>query len=347
MESWTINKMERNGSARRSNYIFEYRIAVLGSSSVGKTSLIKRFIGDEFVENHVPTIEDHFQHVVNFLCSTCVCLLMDTSGTFEFPAMKNWSISKANAFVVVYSVSDKKSFEQAKSLVNDIKRVKSDGTDIKIVLIGNKMEMECKRKVTKEMGQSFAKEMSHDNVTCELIETSAKNNENVTDAFHCLLKMFLSEHVIDEDNNEISLNEKRSGSFSRTLSLRRSHKNRKSKSRQKNSSKKTSWLNKSDENLLDIDKPVTRPRSHSLDTDKVLSDSGSDSDSRPSSPVEPDNNNIENKNLKRQTSAKELLRRTTSACRVKLDQAKRKLHWTHKLSKENNNTQSSVEITDS
>lgn len=335
--------MEKKGSARRSNYIFEYRIAVLGSSCVGKTSLIKRFIGDEFVDKHVPTIEDHFQHVVNLSCSTCVCLLMDTSGTFEFPAMKNWSISKANAFVVVYSVANKKSFEQAKALINDIKCVKGDGADIKIVLIGNKTELDCSRKVPRETGKAFAKEISCGNVTCELIETSAKEDENVTDAFHALLKMFLSEHVINEDSSDVSHSEKGRGSFSRTLSLRKAHKNRKEKSRQKNAEKKA-WLNKSNDDLLDEERPVPRSRSHSLDTENVLSNSSSDSDSRPSSPTEALNNNIQHKTLKRQSSAKELLRRTTSACKEKLDQAKRKLHRTNKLSKENSDNQTSIEI---
>ena len=337
--------MEKKGSARRSNYIFEYRIAVLGSSCVGKTSLIKRFIGDEFVDKHVPTIEDHFQHVVNISCSTCVCLLIDTSGTFEFPAMKNWSISKANAFVVVYSVANKKSFEQAKALVNDIKCVKGDGTDIKIALIGNKVDLESNRKVPKEVARAFAQEVSRENVTCELIETSAKDNEFVTDGFHSLLKMFLSEHVINEDSGETSPSEKRRGSFSRTLSLRRAHKNRKEKSRQKNSDKKK-WLNKSSEDLLDVDRPISRSRSQSLDTDKVTSNSSSDSDSRPPSPTETINNNNEYKDLKRQNSAKELIRRTTSACKEKLDQAKRKLHRSNKLLRGNSQNQTSIEVAD-
>jgi len=338
-----VRDMEKKGSARRSNYIFEYRIAVLGSSCVGKTSLIKRFIGDEFVDKHVPTIEDHFQHVVNLSYSTCVCLLMDTSGTFEFPAMKNWSISKANAFVVVYSIANKKSFEQAKALVEDIKRVKGDGADIKIVLIGNKLELQGSRKVSKETGEAFAKDVSSGNVTCELIETSAKDNTNITEAFHSLLNMFLSEHGISEESSDLSPSEKRRGSFSRTLSLRRAHKNRKEKSRQKNAEKKK-WQNRSNENLLDVVQPLPRSRSQSLDTDKALSNSSSDSDSRPSSPTETHNNNIDHKELKRQSSAKELLRRTTSACKEKLDQAKKRLHRGHKLSKGSDDNQTSIEI---
>ena len=342
-------RMERNGSARRSNYIFEYRIAVLGSSRAGKTSLIKRFIDEEFEEIHVPTIEDHFQHVVNLQCSTCVCLLMDTSGTFEFPAMKNWTISKANAFVVVYSVTDKKSFEQAKALVHDIKCVKTDGTDVKIVLIGNKTDLAGKRRVPKETGQAFAKDVSCDNLTCELIETSSKEDSNVSNAFHCLLKMFLSEQVVDEDNNMITPHEKRQGSFSRTLSLRKSHKERKAKSRQKNTKKQTLMM-RSDENLLDIDKPMPRLRSHSLDTDEILLESSSDSDSNSSSPNEAYRKSSDKhalKQFKRQNSAKELLRRTTSACKEKLDQAKRRLHRSQKLAKENSNTPAALQIANS
>ena len=326
------------GSARRSNYIFEYRITVLGSSRVGKTSLIKRFTENEFSEKHEPTIEDHFQHVFDHGGSTCVCLLIDTSGTFEFPAMKNWSISKANAFVVVYSIDDKKSFAMAKLLVDDIKNVKCDGSEIKIVLIGNKMELESKRKVPKEDGVDFAKSVSHGHVTCEFVESSAKENRDVSKAFHSLFDMFLVDQSMDEALLNGSPTEKRSGSFSRTLSLRKSRKNRKSKSHDKNANKQM-ITRRSDENLLDIEKSYhPRPRAYSLDTDTlVLDSSGSESDSRPSSPevaLDRQEGPEELKPFRRQSSAKELLRRTTSACKEKLDQAKKKLSRNHKLSKD-------------
>ena len=318
-----------HGKARRSNYIFEYRIAVLGGACVGKTSLIKRFTEDGFSEKHVATIEDHFQHVVDHHGSTCVCLLIDTSGTFEFPAMKKWSISKANAFVVVYSIADKKSFQQAKVLVDEIKAVKGDGSEIKIVLIGNKLELESRRKVPKKDALDFARDISVGDVTCDFVEVSAKEDKNVTEAFHGLLNLYIPEQV-ELDSSAALPAEKRNGSFSRTLSLRK-------KSKKKKALQQKELLRRSDENLLDIDRPVTRQRTYSLETDKALYDSSSDSDSRPSSPepkFDSGSESPEFKNFRRQSSAKELIRRTTSACKQKLDRAKKKLRGSQKSPKD-------------
>ncbi len=325
--------------ARRSNYIFEYRITVLGSSCVGKSSLIKRLTKDEFSERHNATIEDHFQHVVDHNGSTCVCLLIDTSGSFEFPAMKKWSISKANAFVVVYSVTDKKSFEIAKLLVDEIKQIKGSGFEIKIMLIGNKMDVEEKRKISKKEGRDFARDISCDEVTCDFVETSAKEDTNVTDALHGLLNMFLPEQSLEDFSPNLSSPEKRTNSFTRSLSRRK-----KSKSR-KQSVVRKELLRRSDENLLDIEKPVHRQRAYSLDTDKEYCGFiSSDSDGSPPSPTADSSvpeTETESPNL-RQCSAKELLRRTTSACKEKIDQAKKKLKGGQKFGKASR--QNSVEV---
>lgn len=315
-------------NARRSNYIFEYRITVLGSSRVGKTSLIKRFTDGEFCERHIATTEDHFQHVVDHNGSTCVCLLVDTSGSFEFPAMRKRSISKANAFVVVYSVTDKKSFDIAKMLVNEIKQIKGPENNIKIMLTGNKTDCIEERRVRKEDGRDYARDVSNVDTTCDFVETTAKEDVNVSEALHGLLNMFLPDEPLEGYLAQEPSLEKKQGNFSRSLSLKK-----KSKSR-KDSVTRKELLRRSDENLLDIEKPITRPRAYSLDTDKHFF--YADSDCSLPSPTNKLEHSLESPDLRqcrRQSSAKELLRRTTSACKEKIDQAKKKLRGSHKLTK--------------
>ncbi len=301
---------------------------------MGKTSLIKRLTEDGFSERHTATIEDHFQHVVEHNGSTCVCLLIDTSGSFEFPAMKKWSISKANAFVVVYSVTDKKSFSIAKTLVEEIKQVKGNGFEIKIILVANKTDCQGRRKISKKEGLDYARDISENDVTCDFVETSAKDDTNVNEALHGLLNMFLPEPIGELYSEKTA--EKRTSSFTRTLSRRK-----KSKSRKQSVARKE-LLRRSDENLLDIDKPAPRLRAYSLDNSKAYCGSSSDSDDSPPSPLldaEQTNNNNLSPDLtkfRRQSSAKELIRRTTSACKEKIDQAKKKLRGGSKFGSRQN-----------
>eukprot|EP00794_Sanderia_malayensis_P013993 gene13993-15451_t len=321
-----------NRSARKSNYIFEYRITVLGSSCVGKTSLIKRLTNDEFTERHTATTEDHFQHVIDHNGSTCVCLLIDTSGSFEFPAMKKWSISKANAFIVVYSVTDKKSFKLAKLLVDEIKEVKGAGVEIKIMLIANKTDSsDDNRRISKKEGRDYAKAVSHDEVTCDFVETSAKSDSNVTEALHGLLNMFLPEQL-SESQAELST-EKRSNSLTRSLTRKKKN----SKTR-KDSAFRQELLRGSDE-FLDRECPgVQRQRAYSLDTDQYGGSSSDSSDNSLPSPELP-TRDVQTEGIclselqdgRRQSGAKELIRRTTSACRAKLDRAKKKLKSAQKI----------------
>ncbi|EDO27138.1 predicted protein, partial [Nematostella vectensis] len=85
-------------------------IVFFGASSVGKTSLILRFLGYAFNDDYSPTIEDFFIKHVFFNNETYELQIIDTSGTYEFPAMRKVDIAKGDAFVLVYSQDHPESF---------------------------------------------------------------------------------------------------------------------------------------------------------------------------------------------------------------------------------------------
>ncbi|VDM20321.1 unnamed protein product [Wuchereria bancrofti] len=178
----------------------DYRVAVFGAGGVGKSSIVQRFIKGTFNENYIPTIEDTFrqakeavyiQVAIIFQVISCnhknVCTLQitDTTGSHQFPAMQRLSISKGNAFVLVYSVTSKQSLEELGPILLMLKEVKDESiTEVPIMLVGNKKDEDQRREVSSELGQKLATKWG-----TGFIETSAKDNENITELFQRLLAM--------------------------------------------------------------------------------------------------------------------------------------------------------------
>uniref|UniRef100_A0A914XCI4 GTP-binding protein Di-Ras2 n=1 Tax=Plectus sambesii TaxID=2011161 RepID=A0A914XCI4_9BILA len=163
----------------------DYRVAVFGAGGVGKSSIVLRFVKGTFNDNYVPTIEDTYRQVIG--CnqkSVCTLQITDTTGSHQFPAMQRLSIGKGHAFVLIYSVTSKQSLEELGPIIMMLKEVKGDSIgEVPIMLVGNKKD-EAKREVSTELGQKLA-----DRWGTGFIETSAKNNENVTELFEKLLAL--------------------------------------------------------------------------------------------------------------------------------------------------------------
>ncbi|ULU07030.1 hypothetical protein L3Y34_018661 [Caenorhabditis briggsae] len=164
----------------------DYRVAVFGAGGVGKSSIVQRFVKGTFNENYVPTIEDTYRQVIS--CNqknVCTLEITDTTGSHQFPAMQRLSISKGNAFILVYSVGNKQSFAELGPIVEMMKEEKGNAIlSTPIMLVGNKKDEESKRDVGTAAGQKIANLWG-----CGFIETSAKNNENITELFEKLLAM--------------------------------------------------------------------------------------------------------------------------------------------------------------
>ncbi|PAV88583.1 hypothetical protein WR25_14587 [Diploscapter pachys] len=162
----------------------DYRVAVFGAGGVGKSSIVQRFVNGTFSDNYVPTIEDTYRQVIS--CNqknVCTLQITDTTGSHQFPAMQRLSISKGHAFVLIYSITSKQSLEELGPIILMLKEVKGNAiTEVPIVLCGNKKDEESKREVSKALGEKLAGQWG-----TGFIETSAKNNDNITELFEQLL----------------------------------------------------------------------------------------------------------------------------------------------------------------
>ncbi|KAG8178679.1 hypothetical protein JTE90_011607 [Oedothorax gibbosus] len=108
--------------------------------------------------------------------------ILDTSGSLNFPAMRDLSIRSGRGFVLVFSVDNAHTFDEAVELWDHILRLRGD--KVPVVLVGNKTDLVLKRQVTEEMVRAATQERS----PCRYVETSAKSNSNVALLFQELLE---------------------------------------------------------------------------------------------------------------------------------------------------------------
>jgi len=86
------------------------KIAVLGSRSVGKSSLVIQFTENQFIESYYPTIENTFTKSVSYKGVDYDCDIIDTAGQDEYSILNSKHAIGIHGFVLVYSVTSRKFF---------------------------------------------------------------------------------------------------------------------------------------------------------------------------------------------------------------------------------------------
>ncbi|KAI8942673.1 Ras- protein Rab6, variant 2 [Plenodomus lindquistii] len=160
-----------------SNPLKKFKLVFLGEQSVGKTSLITRFMYDSFDNTYQATIGIDFLSKTMYLEDRTVRLqLWDTAGQERFRSLIPSYIRDSSVAVVVYDITNKKTFENTRKWVDDVRGER--GNDVIIVLVGNKTDLNDKREVTTQQGEEEAKKNN-----LMFIETSAKVGHNVKALF--------------------------------------------------------------------------------------------------------------------------------------------------------------------
>ncbi|KQK76024.1 Ras-related protein Rab-6A [Amazona aestiva] len=145
--------------------------------AVGKTSLITRFMYDSFDNTYQATIGIDFLSKTMYLEDRTIRLqLWDTAGQERFRSLIPSYIRDSAAAVVVYDITNVNSFQQTTKWIDDVRTER--GSDVIIMLVGNKTDLADKRQVSIEEGERKAKELN-----VMFIETSAKAGYNVKQLF--------------------------------------------------------------------------------------------------------------------------------------------------------------------
>ncbi|CAD5117792.1 DgyrCDS6544 [Dimorphilus gyrociliatus] len=161
-----------------------YKMVVIGDGAVGKSALTIQFFQRMFVEEYDPTIEDMYVKHAVVDGENCVLDVLDTAGQEEYSAMREQYMSQGDGYLLVYSVTDERSFRAIKRFHSQALRVK-DTDSFPMILVANKIDLNSFRKVSIEDGVELANKFS-----IPYIETSAKNPPiNVEEAFYSLFEV--------------------------------------------------------------------------------------------------------------------------------------------------------------
>ncbi|KAH9705336.1 putative purine permease 11 [Citrus sinensis] len=166
----------------------KYKLVFLGDQSVGKTSIITRFMYDKFDNTYQclqigevgyertvmeATIGIDFLSKTMYLEDRTVRLqLWDTAGQERFRSLIPSYIRDSSVAVVVYDVASRQSFLNTSKWIDEVRTER--GSDVIIVLVGNKTDLVEKRQVSIEEGEAKSRELN-----VMFIETSAKAGFNI------------------------------------------------------------------------------------------------------------------------------------------------------------------------
>ncbi|WP_405566164.1 Rab family GTPase [Polaribacter sp. Asnod6-C07] len=148
------------------------KVLLVGNFGVGKTSLIRRFVLNEFSEDYISTIGVRVSTKIVELNSEKIKLLIwDVAGTKDDEKVPKAYFLGASAAMYVFDMSRDETYLNLSSQIDTIKEL-SGLEDITIV--GNKKDLLTSLEIN-QVKKTV-------NIHIDLI-TSAKDNENVEDAF--------------------------------------------------------------------------------------------------------------------------------------------------------------------
>lgn len=162
---------------------FQFKLVLLGESAVGKSSLVLRFVKDQFDDYRESTIGAAFlTQTVQVDDSTTVKFeIWDTAGQERYKSLAPMYYRNANCAVVVYDITQSSSLDKARTWIRELQR--QADPSIVILLCGNKTDLEARRQVSKEEAQKYAEEEG-----LMWGETSAKTGEGVAEIFTTIAK---------------------------------------------------------------------------------------------------------------------------------------------------------------
>ena len=191
------------------DYDYLFKVLLIGNSSVGKSSLLLRFVDNQWNDLFVPTIGVDFKIRTMEIDNKNVKLqIWDTAGQERFKNITASYYRGAHGIFVVYDISDTESFKNINNWLIEIE--KNANKNVYKILVGNKCDLDDKRTVSYQQGKELAETYG-----MQFIETSAKSNTNVDEAFHLLgrevMKMSLNDkekNFGNKDKNKMKLDKK-------------------------------------------------------------------------------------------------------------------------------------------
>ena len=167
---------------------YTFKILTLGESGVGKTCILRRFVENKFLKNHLATIGIDFRAKTIPINGYEVKLkIWDTAGEERFRNITNQYYKGADGIILVFDLTNFDTMNKIRDWYNQIKN-NTSSNDIGLVLVANKSDL--KREVSNEECLNLSKELN-----IKLYETSALTGEGVNEIFE-----YITQEIINKKN---------------------------------------------------------------------------------------------------------------------------------------------------
>jgi len=159
------------------SYAYLFKYIIIGDTGVGKSCLLLQFTDKRFQPVHDLTIGVEFgARMISIDNKQIKLQIWDTAGQESFRSITRSYYRGAAGALLVYDITRRDTFNHLTSWLDDARQ--HSNSNMTIMLIGNKSDLEHRRAVTYEEGEQFAKENG-----LIFLETSAKTAQNVEEAF--------------------------------------------------------------------------------------------------------------------------------------------------------------------
>jgi len=183
------------------NYNYLIKFIIIGDAAVGKSNLLVRYTSGQFKEEYQLTIGVEFgSNNVIIRDNTYRIQIWDTAGQENFRSITRSYYKNTACAIIVYEISNKKSFENISSWIEECKN--SAPKSVLMVLVGNKCDLD-NREVTEEEGREFAEKNG-----MLFFETSAKTGKNIEELFKESVKVIdqkIKENYYDLENDSCGI----------------------------------------------------------------------------------------------------------------------------------------------
>ena len=198
-ETQTIErKMNTLQKIKIHSALYAYKLILGGDGSVGKTSMVHRFVDEVFDTDYKRTIGTSItkkECYFDGLDSQVRFVIWDLGGQVQFKRVRQSYLAEAEAGILVFDLTRRDTFVNIKSWYKEI--IENAPQGMFLILVGNKCDLVEERVISTEEGENLAQELG-----LTYMETSAKTGENVNDAFKMLamqmIKRFVEPEVLEE-----------------------------------------------------------------------------------------------------------------------------------------------------
>ena len=176
-------------------YDLSFKLIFIGDSSVGKSCLTTKAVKNEFEDYYQATVGFEFM-TFNLKINDKIIKLQiwDTCGQEIYKSLISNFYRNSSLAVLVYSIDSKESFNHVENWLNDLRSQANE--DVRVILIGNKADLESERKVSKEEGEKY----KLDNNLDFFMETSAKTGQNARNVLVEASKILYNDYLKLEKN---------------------------------------------------------------------------------------------------------------------------------------------------